>query len=199
MYILAIDTGSHDSAYVLYNEDTQQLADKNKLPNLQCIQKFKKYLDKGQISKVLIEQTSSNGIPVGMEVFMNCEIIGFFVGFLKQYPVSVELIFRKTVKMALCGAIRKVTDASVNLMVREEFGEDNTQKRPNLFYFNDEVKENNGLQWMNNDVWASLAIILTYLRDKNVQSTQTEIKKIDKEYLMFLNSTHNFESYGKKN
>lgn len=189
MYILAIDTGSHESAFVLYNTETRCLADKNKLPNIECWKKFKSYFEQGKVQKVLIEQTSSNGSPVGMEVFMNCEFTGFFACLAKIYGISVELMFRKTVKMHLCGAIRKITDASVNLMLREKYGEDNTIKRPNKFYWNEEVEENKGVKWMTGDIWAALAVLTVYVEDPNV--VQTELIKIDKEYIEFLKSKNN--------
>ena len=121
MYIIAIDTGSEESAYVIYNKETKQLADKNKLPNVEVIKKMKNFCATHKVELVVQEMCASYGMPVGMPVLMNCFIIGLFSQLFKQFNIPVNLIFRKTVKLELCGSIRGVTDSAVNITIQDMY------------------------------------------------------------------------------
>lgn len=184
-YIIGIDTGTYESAYCVYNKETKQLADKHYLPNIQCMKKLVKWFKTGEVELFIIEQSQGMGMAAGMQIFMNLEMQGVFAQLAKQYDINVYLMFRKTVKMILCGAVRGVNDASVSLMIREEFGEDWTKKEGIYnFYFNEEVEKNGGREYMQNDLWQSLGLITAYLKEPDYK--QKELRKIDKEYLKYL-------------
>lgn len=190
-YILALDTGSYESAFVLYNKETKQLADRHWLPNTELIERFKKYYSSGDIELVLIEMSASYGMPIGMEVLMNCFVIGMFAQLAKQYNIPVKLIFRKTVKLELCGALRKVNDSAVNITIRDMYwGEPGSKSKKNLnpFYFNEETEENEARGEMENNQWAALSILTAYLNNPKCvdYSNQKELSKLDTELLEYL-------------
>lgn len=55
--------------------------------------------------RLAIEMIASYGMPVGREVFETCVWIGRFVQAWKD-PAAVELVYRKEVKLHLCGSPR---------------------------------------------------------------------------------------------
>lgn len=190
-YILALDTGSYESAFVLYNKETKQLADRHWLPNTELIERLKKYYSNNDIELVLIEMSASYGMPIGMEVLMNCFVIGMFAQLAKQYNIPVKLIFRKTVKLELCGALRKVNDSAVNITIRDMYwGEPGSKSKKNLnpFYFNEETEENEARGEMENNQWAALSILTAYLNNPKCvdYSNQKELSKLDTELLEYL-------------
>lgn len=161
-YIVAIDTGSDKSAFVMYNKETKQLADRHWLPNIELIERLKKYYNSGEVELVLIEMSASYGMPIGIQVLINCLIIGMFAQLAKQYNLPVKLIFRKTIKLELCGALRKVNDSAVNITIRDMYwGDPGSKSKKNLnpFYFNEETDKNEARSEMENNQWAALGIL----------------------------------------
>lgn len=184
-YIISIDTGTYESAYCVYNKETKQLADKNYLPNIKCFEIFEKYFSEGEVDLFIIELSQGTGAAAGMEMFMNCHFQGFYACLAKKYNVPVKLLLRKTVKYIICGAFRGVNDASINLMLREEYGEDYTKKGKKYnFYYNEEVISHGGREYMQNDLWQALGLIHAYLLEPDYK--QKELSKIDIEYLNYI-------------
>lgn len=187
-YILTIDTGTENTAYVLYNKETKQLADRNWLPNREVINKLPKYFEECDIC--IIEMSAIYG-PCSMSILANTFIIGLFAQLAKQYNVSVSLMFRKTVKMELCGSVRGVNDAVLNNVLKDyHFGEPGckTKKNLNPFYFNEETIKNEARGEMENNQWAALAILAAYLQNPKCigHKFQVELKKINQELLNYL-------------
>lgn len=189
-YILAVDTGSFETAYVMYNKETKQLADRNIISNTELISKFKKYLDTNEIELVILEMSSSyGGAGVGMNVLMNVFTIGFFAHLVSEYKVPVRLMFRKTVKLELCNSLRKVNDTMVNSALREMYwGEPGckTKKNLNPFYFNEETTKNEARGELENNQWAALAILTAFLQRPQCLEEQIEISKIDQQIINYL-------------
>ena len=73
--------------------------------------------------------------------------------------------------MFLCGSVR-ANDSQVNARVVEYVGEDSTKKKANLFWLNEEVIENGGALYKNNDISAATAVLLymTYCHDIPIQN-----------------------------
>ncbi|MCY1172720.1 hypothetical protein D9M73_128630 [compost metagenome] len=105
MLILAIDPGTTESGWVLYDNGTLQGSGVK--PNDEMLD----YLDHNggfdptRNCRLAIEMIASYGMAVGREVFETCVWIGRF----KQAwhtPAAVELVYRKDVKLHLCGTPR---------------------------------------------------------------------------------------------
>ena len=187
-YILTIDTGTELTAYALYNKETKQLADRNWLPNVEVIEKLKKYFSDCDIC--IIEMSAVYGAGASMSILANTLIIGLYAQLAKTYNVSVALMFRKTVKLELCGSIRGINDSAINVTIRDNyFGEPGckTKKNLNPFYFNEETTANGARSELENNQWAALGILAAYLQNPKCigYKSQVELKKIDSKLLEY--------------
>lgn len=190
-YILAIDTGTEKTAFVLYNKETKLLADRHWLPNVECIERLTRYFQNKHIEMCLIEMSAVYGAGASMSILENVLLIGIYCQLAKQYNIPVKLIFRKTVKLELCGSIRGINDAAVNVTIRDNyFGEPGckTKKNLNPFYFNEETTANEARGELENNQWAALAILAAYLNNPKCAnySHQVELKKLDPNLLEYL-------------
>lgn len=101
MKYLAIDPGTTESGWVLY--ENGKLHGSGVLPNSGMLRSVSTF-QPGDIT-LAIEMIASYGMAVGREVFETCVWIGRF----KQAwfePESVQLVYRKDVKLHLCGTPR---------------------------------------------------------------------------------------------
>jgi len=180
-HILCVDPGCFDTAYVVW--DGEKLLDKNKISNEELRDKIPNILlgRNEKVSEVIIEMVSSYAMQVGQTIFDSC----VFVGILKQQcetlGVPVHLIFRKSIKLHHNHSLRGVNDGAVNGVLKQKYGEDNTIKKPNLIYWNEEVEKNGGAKWMNGDMWAafSIATYWTEPKDSPVRNPkEMEINKL---------------------
>lgn len=195
-YILTIDTGTESTAYALYNKETKQLADRNWLPNTEVIEKLKKYFKDCEIC--IIEMSAVYGAGASMSILANTLIIGLYAQLAKTYNTPVALMFRKTVKLELCGSIRGINDAAVNVTVRDNhFGDPGCKSKKNLnpFYFNEETKYNESRNELENNQWAALAILAAYLQNSKCigYKYQVELKKIDFKLLEYFYGDRNIK------
>lgn len=100
--ILAIDPGTTESGWVVYlgGEVVESGVKTNDAMLAHC-----RLISPASQHVLAIEMIASYGMPVGKEVFETCVWIGRF----KQAwfdPESVRLIYRKDVKLHLCGSPR---------------------------------------------------------------------------------------------
>ena len=115
MTILAIDPGTTESGYcMLHGRDVM---DCGVLPNEQMLDAVKCWVKPDSLA---VEMVASYGMPVGREVFETCVWIGRFVQAWRD-PDAVRLIYRKDVKMHLCGSAR-AKDANVRQALIDLFG-----------------------------------------------------------------------------
>lgn len=102
----------------------------------------------GTLSDVLaIEMIASYGMPVGREVFETCLWIGRFVQAWPK-PDEVRLVYRKDVKMHLCGTPR-AKDANIRQALIDLLGPQGTKKQPGPTY------------GVKSHAWAALAVAVT--------------------------------------
>jgi len=128
MSILAIDPGTDQSGYVLFCDG--RVVDSGVLPNPEMLAMLADLpLDSTTIA---IEMIASYGMPVGREVFETCVWIGRFVQ-VSPKPDSVKLIYRRDVKLHLCGTT-KAKDANVWQAVCDKLGAPGTKKEPGATY-----------------------------------------------------------------
>ncbi len=90
---------------------------------------------------VAIEMIASYGMPVGKEVFETVLWIGRFIEAVHPHPVA--LVYRKDVKMHLCGTTR-AKDPNIRQALLDRFGKEATKG----------IKK---------DMWAALGVAVTHL------------------------------------
>ncbi len=157
-YILGIDPGNIESAYVLVDADTLRPISFTKMSNelmyahmVDAVRNLQ--LESTDDMAVTIEMIASYGMPVGAEVFDTCVWIGRLEERLRKFPVS--LVFRKYVKLTICGSPR-ANDANITQALVDRFapGEPNrgkgTKKDPGFFY------------GFRKDIWQAFAVAVTF-------------------------------------
>lgn len=142
--VLSIDPGNKESAYALIDGD-YTIAEFGKVDNTEMLRiitrPFPADLD------LVIEMVASYGMAVGKEVFDTCVWIGRYQ---QAATVPVTLMFRKDVKMNLCGQT-KAKDANIIQALKDRFGDKGTKANPGWFY------------GFSKDVWQAYALGVTYL------------------------------------
>lgn len=147
--IYAIDPGNEQSAWV-------ELADgvpinHGKVDNDVMLRACREQFRNDHL--LAIEMIASYGMPVGREVFETCLWIGRFQEAFIDRGGSVELIYRKDVKLFHCGTSR-ANDANIRAALLDRFGPGRdkaigTKKNPGPLY---------GIVA---DQWSALAIATT--------------------------------------
>lgn len=150
--ILAIDPGPKESAYVFLKEHNliPQTFGKCENEDLLCI------LNKiYKPEHAVIEMVASYGMAVGKEVFETCVWIGRFT---ELSFCDVKYIYRKDVKLNLCGQTR-AKDSNIIQALKDRFGDKGTAKQKGWFY------------GFKKDIWQAYAVGVTYL-DKLKEVTE---------------------------
>lgn len=146
--VLAIDPGSKQSAYCIYNaEGSPAIVGAGILENHKVLGLISDNCSK----KIAIEGIASYGMGVGKEVFDTCIWIGRFVQRLSDQTADCckyEIIYRREVKLHICHS-PKANDSTIRYALIDRFGDPGTKKNPGLLY---------GLKA---DMWSALAIAVT--------------------------------------
>jgi hypothetical protein len=107
MMILAIDPGPTESGYARHGGgqvwDSGVMSNEDMLSWLESYELMQSAMSGGW--KLAIEMIASYGMPVGREVFETCVWIGRFQQ-IWHAPDAVTLVYRKDVKLHLCGSPR---------------------------------------------------------------------------------------------
>ena len=145
MRILAIDPGTYESAYVIYENGeplrvfgkikNEEFYQKVMLPSLNCY------------DVIVIEMIRSQGMPVGKEVFETCLWIGKFMQRGEDLKREVKLVYRHDIKIFLCGSSR-AKDSNIRQAIIDRLGVPGTKKSPGWTY------------GVSGDVWAALAVAI---------------------------------------
>lgn len=148
--IIAIDPGSEQSAYVEYYKDGR-VHSFGKRPNEELINwDVLRYSGKLSNSFLAIEMIASYGMPVGASVFDTCVWIGRFI---QAWNGPYELVYRRDVKLHLCGQAR-AKDGNVRQAIIDRFG--GKEKAIGR-------KASPGpLYGVSGDTWQALAVAITY-------------------------------------
>lgn len=151
MNIIGIDPGSTESAFVLIKlKDKQiEILEKGKIKNSDLLSECRhqwNYL--GDKVQVAVEMVASYGMPVGAEIFETCVLIGRIMEAL--ISVKTTKVYRKDVKMHLCHSMR-AKDGNIRQALIDKYGEPGTKKNPGILY------------GVSKDVWAALAVAVTYM------------------------------------
>lgn len=150
--IFAIDPGNVESAYVMMHSN-YDIYKFGKVPNEEMRQIIMDHEDENAIT--VIEMIASYGMAVGQTVFDTCVWIGRFT----ELSNNVEYMFRKDVKMNICGQTR-AKDTNIRVALIDRFAKHDfkngkgTKGNPDWFY------------GFRADIWQSYACGVTYI-DKN--------------------------------
>jgi len=146
--ILAIDPGNEHSAFVLYDG---RLHDFGKVENDTLLDRLSSYRTVADV--MAVEMIASYGMPVGREVFDTCVFIGRLVQAWRAMNGRHSLVYRKDVKLHLCGQPR-AKDGNIRQALIERWG----GKKAAMG-----LKRSPGpLYGVSSDVWSALAIAVTY-------------------------------------
>lgn len=149
MIILAIDPGTDNSAFVLWNHDEQKICDKGIILNIDLLEKIERLAkDKTTNCHVVIEMIACYGMAVGRETFETVYWIGQFAHAWKNKNPSV-LIFRKDIKLHHCNSM-KAKDTNIRQALIDRFGNPGTKKNKGKLY------------GISKDLWSALAIAIYY-------------------------------------
>lgn len=150
--ILGIDPGNEISAWVVYDKGAVVRCGRgeNKRGLLDMIydNEFE------DCNKFAIEMIASYGMAVGKTVFETCLWTGRFIeAWHIHRAADARLIYRKDVKMHLCGSM-KAKDANIRQAIMDRYGSTRasaigTKKSPKMLY------------GVSKDIWSALGIAIT--------------------------------------
>lgn len=153
-YIVGIDPGNKESAYVLTDESLRPISFvkmENELMWCHLIDALGQ-LVAGVPVVFAIEKVASYGMPVGAEVFDTCIWIGMLMERLKHHPVIP--VYRKDEKIKICHSMQ-ANDATIRQALIDRFAPDTpnkgkgTKKEPGWFY------------GFHADIWQAYAVAVT--------------------------------------
>lgn len=150
--ILAIDPGTTESGWVRL--DDGKVIDSGVTDNGDMLAKLERGFCSDTTwmrpSKVAIEMIASYGMPVGREVFETCVWIGRFI---EAWGNQHRLIYRKDVKMHLCGSPR-AKDSNIRQALIDKLGPQGNKANPGPTY------------GVKSHAWAALAVAVTAAETK---------------------------------
>ncbi len=152
--ILAIDPGTTQSAWVLFDSDYGPIISKGLAPNNAVLKMLEQWGDSDV--HLAIEMIASYGMPVGREVFETCVWIGRFA---QAWGDNRSMVYRKDVKMHLCGNNRakdsNIRQALSDLMTERYWH--GGGKNPAVG-----IKSDPGPCYgVSKDIWAALGVAVT--------------------------------------
>ena len=155
-WILAIDPGNEESAYVLLDRDLRPVEfgkQYNELMYASICASLLKHIKDDDDLHVAIEMIASYGMPVGKEVFETCVWIGRLLERFRKFDTS--FVYRKDEKMTICHSMQ-ANDATIKQALVDRFA-------PNTSNFGKGTKANQGWFYgFRADIWAAYAVGVTY-------------------------------------
>lgn len=148
MIVLALDPGTTETGYAYLHDgrviesgietnDRMLMRLRMLAPGMMC----------WAVDLLAIEMIASYGMAVGREVFETCVWIGRFKQAWDK-PDEVRLVYRKDVKMHLCGSPR-AKDANIRQALIDKLGPQGTKKAPGPTY------------GVRSHAWAALGVAVT--------------------------------------
>ena len=139
MLLLAIDPGPLYTAYVVYNTATRRPVCGDKVLNSEMWKVFEDFWSGPEAKReVAIEMIASYGMAVGAETFETCIWIGRFMQHWWSAGIPIKLVYRREVKMHLCGS-SAAKDPNVRAAIIDLYGGSDkvakgTKKAPGPLY-----------------------------------------------------------------
>lgn len=162
--ILAIDPGTVESGWCIYS--SKRVIASGVEDNHAILRMVKDWN-----YAIAIEMIASYGMPVGKETFETVVWIGRFIQAFVR-PIEVRLVFRKEVKLFLCGSL-KAKDPNVRQALLDMFPTSGGGKTPQIG-----VKAKPGpLFGVSSHAWSALAVAVTAEHQIGIEhrSTETEL------------------------
>jgi hypothetical protein len=138
---LAIDPGTTESGWCLFDGERPVGS------GVECNLDILKRVSHSAADELAIEMVASYGMPVGREVFECVLWIGRFVQSWRA-PQEVRLIYRREVKLELCGSPR-AKDANIRQALIDRLGPVGRKTQPGPLY------------GVKGDAWSALAVAVT--------------------------------------
>lgn len=155
MILFCIDPGENKSGIVLF-DGKKVLLSQADMPNDSVLFFLLKNYD--DIDQVIIEMIEAQGMPVGKTVFNTCIWIGRFIQQSEFCKINHSLIYRKKVKLFLCGA-SNAKDKNIRQAIIDRFEPTGGGKTPQIG-----TKKNPGaLYGVSSHAWPALAVGLAWL------------------------------------
>lgn len=153
--IFAIDPGTDISGWCLF--DGKRVHDSGVADNHDVL----RWVQESYAGVLAIEMVASYGMPVGRETFETVRWIGRFQQ-AWTLPESVELVYRKDVKLHLCRSL-KAKDANIRQALLDRFPRAGGGKTPQVG-----TKAKPGpLYGVSSHAWSALAVAVT-VADKDL-------------------------------
>ncbi len=146
MQILGIDPGPQKTAYCLFEEG--KIIRFDHWSNEDMLKLAREWHHNPDKPQVFIEMIASYGMSVSKSVFETCVVIGQLKEAFETSRCKVSLIYRKDVKMNLCGQM-KANDSNIRTVLIDRFGVPGTKKNPGNTY------------GITGDCWSALAVAVT--------------------------------------
>jgi hypothetical protein len=161
--ILAIDPGTTESGWCVY--DGTEVMHSGVMPNAEMLAYVERPYFRLSSYRLAIEMIASYGMVVGREVFETCVWVGRFQQAWYS-PEAVELVYRKDVKLHLCGSL-KAKDKNIRQALLDLFPRTGGGATPQVG-----TKSKPGpLFGVSSHAWAALAVAVTaveqHRRDKS--------------------------------
>lgn len=137
MKILALDPGTHDTAYITEGQSFIYGHESNHF--------VLEYVSVCDADIVAIEMIASYGMAVGKETFETCVWIGRFIQAALDSGKKVILVPRIQVKLHLCQTTR-AKDANIRQALLDKYGAQGSKKEPGRTY------------GISKHIWAALAV-----------------------------------------
>lgn len=141
MNLMAIDPGTHESAYVICDYGTLKPIDKAKIPNAELLEQLPEMIMLNSIQYVGIEYMQSYGMGVGKETFETCYFIGRMTERILRQTAIKEIIpiYRNEEKIGTVGNMRANDTAIRNYLIDTFAAHDfktgkGTKGNPDWFY-----------------------------------------------------------------
>ncbi len=147
MRVLALDPGTTQSGWVLYDSKAKHVLDSGVRDNNSILGWLPCTVAQPHADLLAIERFAAMGMTVGQEVFDTCVWIGRFQQ-AWHTPAAAWLVFRRDVKMHLCGDSR-AKDANIRQAIIDMLGAPGTKKSPGHTY------------GVTSHAWSALAVAIT--------------------------------------
>lgn len=161
MRILAIDPGTDESGWCLFGFGT--VIASGVRPNAEMLEYLELHHFRTNGYQLAIERVASYGMAVGREVFETCEWVGRFQQ-AWHAPESVHLVYRKDVKMHLCGTTQ-AKDSNIRQAILDLFPRTGGGKTPQIG-----TKAKPGpLYGVTSHAWPALGVAITCAHQINTK------------------------------
>ena len=170
MKILALDPGTLETGWVVYDSKTHTILDKGITENYGLKMFIKSNIETRNYDTVAIEMIASYGMPVGREVFETCLFIGQLMQMMDDAYVPCKLIFRREVKQAICNN-GKAKDPQIRQALIDQFPRTGGGAKPQI----GNKKQPGRLYGITSHIWAALGVAITHAKNEKVYNPDVDM------------------------